>query len=182
MQTMHLPLLLCLMTVPPCSTSNSFLMTGSVIRELLCHRLWHMNIFHYSWAVPQGILRRYWGKRLWGSHSGADWTSLQVGDPPIGLEPSLVFVASYSSGCGWKCALAAAAASVFLAGCSGFCRLRPYRCALAACIAKPVADPTVRLESRQSVCCESHCDQLALTCFCWIGLLNIRSFAHKSRP
>lgn len=105
MQTMHLPLLLCLMTVPPCSTSNSFLMTGSVIREFLCHRLWHMNIFHYSWAVPQGILRRYWGKRLWGSHSGADWTSLQVGDPPIGLEPSLVFVASYSSGCGWKCAL-----------------------------------------------------------------------------
>lgn len=176
MQTMHLPLLLCLMTVPPCSTSNSFLMTGSVIREFLCHRLWHMNIFHYSWAVPQGILRRYWGKRLWGSHSGADRTSLQVGDPPIGLEPSLLFVASYSSGCGWKCALAATAASLFLAGCSGILPLCPRR------LHRQTSGWSQRLESRQSVCCESHCDQLALTCFCWIGLLNIRSFAHKSRP
>lgn len=55
------------------------------------------------------------------------------------------------SGCGWKPVLTAAAAWVFLAGCSGLCRLRPYRCVLAACIT------VAQLETGQGVCCQSHC-------------------------
>lgn len=64
------------------------------------------------------------------------------------------------SGCGWKPVLTAAAAWVFLAGCSGLCRLRPYRCVLAACIT------VAQLETGQGVCCQSHCHQLMWSLCC----------------